>query len=79
MSEQSNKGKEPNYKVFLVQEKRGHEQWTDVGAGWSGKKGYINLETVVGKVVLRPREELEQMRKEQSQINSETQNLVQDM
>lgn len=65
MSEQSNKGKEPDFKVYLVQERRGTEQWTDVGAAWSGKKGYINLETVAGKVVLQPRAELERLRTEQ--------------
>lgn len=74
MSEQSNKGKEPDFKVYLVQEnKKGSEKWTDVGSAWSGKKGYINLETVAGKVVLQPRAELERMRTEQQESHTQKQ------
>lgn len=64
----NSKSNAPDYKVHLVQTRgNGEEQWTPVGAAWVGRRGYINLDTVAGKVVLTPREELERMRKERQQ------------
>jgi len=80
MTDSNNKGKEPDFKVYLVQEnKKGTEQWTDVGAGWSGKKGYINLETVAGKVVLQPRAELERLRNEQNHTRAHQEDISHDI
>ena len=55
----------PDYQVNFIQEgRKGDERWTPVGAAWEGRDGYVTVDSVFGKFVLKPKEELERLRAE---------------
>lgn len=73
------RGRKPDYIVQHIPDGN-NSRWSDIGAAWTGKNGYIKPIIPVipegGSIILQPRKELERLRQEKANRQSEPQQEV---
>ena len=77
------KPKLPSYIAYTVEEGKGDQNhWQKIGAAWDTKGGGLSLKLnalpLDGKVALRSREELERLRAERQEAQTQTQEVTQE-
>lgn len=68
------KGKAPSHDVYQVNGTGKNAQWHKIGSVWQGKDNSMSGDTVHGRIVLRSREALKEMREQKAQNQSQGQN-----
>ena len=64
---QQNKGKTPSHDVYQVTGQGENSQWHKIGAVWEGKENSLSGDTVHGRLVLKSREALKEMREKKQE------------
>lgn len=71
--QQPTKGKEPSHDVYQVNGQGKNAQWHKIGSVWQGDNDSLSGDTVHGRLVLRSREALKEMREQKSQQQGQNQ------
>ena len=67
------KAKAPSHDVYQVNGQGKNAQWHKIGSVWTGKDNTLSGDTVHGRLVLRSREALKEMRAQKSQKQGQSQ------
>ena len=67
------KSKEPSHDVYQVNGQGKNAQWHKIGSVWTGDNNNLSGDTVHGRLVLRSREALKEMREQKSQQQGQNQ------
>jgi hypothetical protein len=62
--QKQSKGKAPSHDVYQVTGSGDSSQWHKIGAVWQGKENTLSGDTVHGRIVLKSREALKDMREQ---------------
>lgn len=71
------KSNEPSHDVYQVNGQGKNTQWHKIGSVWQGDNNSLSGDTVHGRLVLRSREALKEMREQKNQGQSQKQEQVQ--
>ncbi len=68
---QQSKGKAPSHDVYQVTGQGDKSQWHKIGSVWQGKENTLSGDTVHGRLVLKSREALKEMREQKQSAEPE--------
>ncbi|MCJ8274571.1 MAG: hypothetical protein MJK04_34880 [Psychrosphaera sp.] len=69
--QKQSKGKAPSHDVYQVTGSGDNSQWHKIGAVWQGKENTLSGDTVHGRLVLKSREALKDIREQKQETAPE--------